>query len=658
MIAIIDVSFRSGAHVVSSSVDETFTRALGALQAGMVDDAERFFKKTLERQPRHVPALNLYSILLTRCRRFEEAERFIKRAIKENATSDASFYNYGVILKALKRYDEAIAQFDRALALNGSVPDTLNARGDVLLELGRSEEAVADFDRALSIDPRFADALVSKARALPQGEARAALGFAERALALQPNHALAWLVRGNLLNEQKRHDEALASFARSLSLQADLAEAWLGRGDALRDLRQIDEAVVAYEKALAIKPDLASAYNALGLVSLENGQTEDAQRTFRKSIEIDPTAGGFYLNLAATKKFSADDPDLAAMEAFAAGATGTSKDDRALLDFALGKAYADIGDHRRSFQHFLAANSAHRSTVKYDESETFSILDGIEKVFTRELIAAKAGAGDPSSRPIFIIGMPRSGSTLIEQILASHPAISGAGEVSAFVDALDDVLNSRPPARDLPLYPEVVPALPSSAIGSIGNKYIARLAALAPEKERATDKMLANFLYAGLIHLALPNAVILHTARDPLFSCVSSFSLKFKDSHYYTYDLAELGRYYKRYRRLMQHWHNVLPPSRILDVQYEDVVADLEGQARRIVAHCGLPWDDRCLSFHKTERTVRTASHTQVRQPIYKSSVSRWRAYEEFLGPLLKELGPEASAASSASQQGCDGEKT
>ena len=626
------------------SADETFARALGALQAGNIDDAERLFKKTLSLQPRHVPALNVYGVLLTQCRRFDEAETFVKRAIRENATSDATFYNYGVILTALKRFDEAVEQFDRALAINGAVPDTLNARGNALLELGRSEEALADFDKALTINPRFVDALVNKARALEGEDPRAGLGFAERALALQSNHPLAWLARGNLLNELDRHDEALQSYARALSLQGDLAEAWVGRGDALRELRQPDGAVEAYNKAIAIKPTLPSAHNALGTVFLQLGQIDDARKSMERAIELNPDAGGTYWNLAETKKFSADDPQLAAMESIAAGDTKGSKRSRLFAGFALGKAYADIGDHRRSFQHLLAANAAERSLIKYDEAETLSIFDDIQKVFTRELIAIKSGSGVPSSRPIFIVGMPRSGSTLVEQILSSHPEIEGVGEVGTFRTAVADAVGPAAVGLDF------APALDGKTIASIGEKYLAGIAALmSTDRPRVTDKQLNNFLHLGLLHLALPNAVILHTARNPLDGCISCFSKRFSPHHAYTYDLAELGRYYKRYQRLMQHWHSVLPPGRILDVQYEDVVADLEGQARRIVAHCGLQWDERCLSFYKNERAVRTASVTQVRQPIYKSSVSRWRAYEEFLGPLLKELGIDAQAESQAS---------
>ena len=235
--------------------------------------------------------------------------------------------------------------------------------------------------------------------------------------------------------------------------------------------------------------------------------------------------------------------------------------------------------------------------------------------------------------------MPRSGTTLVEQIIASHPMVHGAGELKTLNDV---VLTVRGPDGNVIPYPEFVPALDAAAI-TADRRALCRLGARArcpkgTEDERVTDKMPSNYYFAGLIHLALPNAKIIHTIRDPVDTCISCFSKLFSAEQNHTYDLAELGRYYKRYERLMAHWRRVLPQGRILDVRYEDVVADLESQARRIIAHCGLPWDDRCLSFHETERPVRTASATQVRQPIYTSAVGRWRVYEEFLAPLLAEL--------------------
>jgi hypothetical protein len=230
--------------------------------------------------------------------------------------------------------------------------------------------------------------------------------------------------------------------------------------------------------------------------------------------------------------------------------------------------------------------------------------------------------------------MPRSGSSLVEQILASHPRCYGAGESTVFNDAVRSILD-----RDQ-RFPESAPTLTAEQLRQIGGRHAAAMSAIAPKAERVVDKTLGNFAYAGMIHLALPNARIVHVQRNAADTCVSCFSKLFATEFRYSYDLGELGRYYRAYTATMEHWRRVLPPDVMLDVQYEDLVADLETHARRIVTHCGLEWDDACLSFHKTERAVRTYSATQVRRPIYRSAINRWRVYEKHLEPLLRELEP------------------
>ena len=367
----------------------------------------------------------------------------------------------------------------------------------------------------------------------------------------------------------------------------------------------------------------------------ELGHLDRARAAFLKTIDINSKSASAYLNLADSKKFVPGDPHLAAMQKLAVEPEGLSDADRVQLDFALGKAYADLKDHRRSFEHLLAANAGKRAMISYDEQAALMEFDRIERTFTRELIATKSGRGDASPRPIFILGMPRSGTTLVEQILASHPMVHGAGELETLSEI---ALVLRGPDGRTISYPEFVPTLDGSALMGIGARYLAAVNERAPKGERVTDKMPANYYFVGLIHLALPNAKIIHTIRNPVDTCLSCFSKLFTKGQNHTYDLGELGRYYKRYEQLMAHWRHVLPPGRILDVRYEDVVEDLEMQARRILFHCGLGWDDRCLSFHETDRPVRTASAWQVRQPIYGSAVGRWRDYEEFLDPLLAAL--------------------
>ncbi|MGB6921358.1 MAG: sulfotransferase, partial [Methylovirgula sp.] len=417
--------------------------------------------------------------------------------------------------------------------------------------------------------------------------------------------------------------------------------AYSNRGIALYELKRLEEALVSYEKAIALKPDFADVYNNTGYVLQELGRLDEARAAFLKAIDINPMSAGAYFNLAGSKKFAPGDPHLAAMQQLAAKPEGLSETDHIQLDFALGKAYADLEDHRRSFEHLLAANARKRATISYDEKAVLALFDRIETTFTGELIAAKSCAGDPSERPIFVLGMPRSGTTLVEQILASHPMVHGAGELETFTEV---VLTVRgPDGRTIP-YPEFAPALDRPALTGIGARYLSAVNECAPKGERVTDKMPSNYYFAGLIHLALPNARIIHTVRNPVDTCISCFSKLFSGAHNHTYDLGELGRYYKRYERLMAHWRRVLPDARILDVRYEDVVLNLEAEARRIISYCGLPWNDRCLAFHETDRPVRTASATQVRQPIYKRAVGRWHDYEEFLGPLLTALGVVPSA--------------
>jgi hypothetical protein len=297
-------------------------------------------------------------------------------------------------------------------------------------------------------------------------------------------------------------------------------------------------------------------------------------------------------------------------------------------------------DHERSFHHMREGNALKRQSTPYDEAGKLARFERTCALFDAAFMRERAGQGDPSSRPIFIFGMPRSGTTLIEQILASHPEVRGGGETDLFANALASLDAGEGKAF---VFPDDAALLSGERLRRLGADYVGGLRLTAAEVERIADKTIDNFRFAGLIHLALPNASLIHARRDPMDTCVSCFSNLFGGYHPYAYDLGELGRYYQGYDALMRHWRDMLPVSVMLDVQYEDVVDDLEGQARLIVAHCGLEWDPRCLDFHLTERLVRTASATQVRQPIYRGSVQRWRAYEPLLDPLLQELRPRAA---------------
>jgi tetratricopeptide (TPR) repeat protein len=612
--------------------------------AGHTDEAIAAGRRALEINPDQAGALSNLGIALFDQGKFEEALDHYDRAIAVQENFVNAHSNRGNALQRLKRFADAEQAYRRAIELQPNFADAWNNLGTCLRELKRPEEAEAVYRKALAFNPNNPDALDNLALALKDLERLdEAADLIRRALVIEPRVDKFHMHYASILIDQHKTEEAAVAAERAIALNPDNHDAvnMMGRVDFERG--DLNGALKHYRRALALKPDLADAYNNMGNVLKELGELDEAEQAYLEALRLDANFTGIYVNLADSKKFTPGDPHLAAMEALAAKTEGLSKTDRMQLDFALGKAYADVKDYGRSFEHLLAGNAAKRATISYDEKAAMALFDQIEAAFTAELIAQKSGGGDPSSMPIFVIGMPRSGTTLVEQIIASHPLVHGAGELKTFNDVVLTV--HGPDGKTIP-YPDFVPALATAPFEQIGSRYLALVRELVARSDREkkeaqyiTDKMPSNYYFAGLIHLALPNATIIHTMRDPVDTCVSCFSKLFAGEQNHTYDLGELGRYYKRYQQLMGHWRRVLPQGRIFDVRYEDVVADVEGAARRIIAHCGLPWDEGCLAFHETKRPIRTASATQVRQPIYKSAVGRWRVYDQNLGPLLTALG-------------------
>jgi tetratricopeptide (TPR) repeat protein len=616
--------------------------------AGRVDEAVAAGRRALEISPDYPGALSNLGIALFDKGKFEEALELYERAIARDDNFAQAHSNRGNALQRLKRFADAEPSYRRALELMPSFADAWNNLGTCLRELKRAEEAETVYRKALELAPNNPDTLDNLALAVKDlDRLDEAADLMRRALVIEARSDKFHVHYATILLDQKKVDDASAAADRALALDPNNHDAVNLMGRVAFERGELEASLAHYRQALALKPDLADAYNNMGNVLKELGKLDEAHTAYLDALRLEPAIAGVYVNLADSKKFVPGDLHLVAMEQLAASPNGLSKTDRMQLDFGLGKAYADLKDHDRSIRHLLAGNAAKRSTIAYDEQATFALFDRIESLFTRDLIAAKSGGGDPSPLPIFVIGMPRSGTTLVEQIIASHPVVYGAGELQSFNDV---VLTVRGPDGNSLPYPDFVAALDAAPLQQIGARYIALVRALAAKHKRAdaeriTDKMPSNYYFAGLIHLALPNAKIIHTIRDPVDTCISCFSKLFSAEQNHTYDLSELGRYYRRYERLMAHWRSVLPAGRMLDVRYEDVVADVEQQARRIIAYCGLPWTDRCLSFHETDRPVRTASATQVRQPIYSSAVGRWRVYERYLGCSMRSTSLHRAGA-------------
>lgn len=379
--------------------------------------------------------------------------------------------------------------------------------------------------------------------------------------------------------------------------------------------------------ACVCDPDRDEAYAELGNLQTELGHLSAARAALRRAILIEPKAL-YFGRLAKAGKFAAGDPLIAQLQALADSDLPLS--DRPLADFALAKAYDDAALYAESFARLRLGNRRVRAGIAYDEAGALALIGSIGEIFSREMLAEHAGMGDPSAKPVFIVGMPRSGSTLVERILSAHPLAVSIGESNDFAVARNEALHALP----LSSFPHYAPGLDAAAYRRIGARYLARL----PDAERVINKMPGNFAYLGLIALALPNAKILYPRRDPLDTCLSCYGELFASGHPFAYDLGELGRYWTACDRLMEHWREVLPAGMLQEVDYQALVADPEAETQAMLDHLGLPWDPVCLDFSRAGGSVRSASAAQVRQPIYRNSVGRWRHYEPYLGELQAAL--------------------
>lgn len=608
-------------------LQERLQHALGHHRAGRLAEAEMLYRQILEADPRHADSLHLAGMIAHQRGQQDIAVSMIRQAIAIQPNVAAFHSNLGSVLQAQGGIEEAAACFTRALSLQPDWAEVHSNLGNVLQSLGRLEEAVAHQQRALALNPGLAEAWSNLGNVrYQQGKLADAVTCFYRALALKPGYVDAQNNLGAALLRQDRVEEAVGHFELALALNPGYAAAHNNLGNAFLKQARLDEAQTHYERALRINPDYANAHNNLGNVLKEKGQFEAAMAHYERAIGIQPDYAEAYLNRSEIKRFTPGDADLGALEKLAV--SGALPTDKALfVHFARAKALDDVGDYSGAWKHLVQANALKRVEIEYPESRALEFLDRIREVFEPGLIERLRGTGDPSTTPIFVVGMPRSGSTLIEQILASHPQIHGAGELPI----LERTEN--------PNFPEHILELNAGELRRLGEAYLAQLPQVPDGIIRIVDKLPGNFMRIGLIRLMLPNARIIHTLRDPLDTCLSCYFKLFTNGLYFTYDLGELGRYYQSYSRLMSHWHSVLPGGAMLDVRYEDVVEDLEGEARRLIDYCGLDWDERCIGFYRNRRPVRTASSVQVRQPLYRSSLARWRHYESGLGALIEALG-------------------
>jgi len=646
-----------------------FSEVIELINDSQFARADELCRTLLASHPRDVSVLGLHGAVLIKLNRFDDAEHALRRTIELAPTFAKPREDLGFILHEQARFDEAVAILRDAVRLDPSLELAWTHLGKSLAQLGDGKAADEAFEKAFALNPERAK-LALAAEQHKEGRLEDAeriyrevirenpnnvdamrllgrvaisanrLADAERlfrqAVALAPDFVGALIDLGRVLKEQDDLEEAIECFRKVTELQPNNPQAHFLLGGTLAPAALTYEAAEAYQKTLALSPEHPGAMLGLGHVLKTIGRQDEAIRAYRECIRLKPDNGESYWSLANLKIYRLSDEDIAEIETRLEQADLTDQS-RVNFLFAVAKACEDRGDYDRAWDYYQQGNRTQRMLVSYDPVQTEVVNDSIVSVFDAEFLAQHAGPGNPSDAPIFVVGLPRSGSTLIEQILASHSQVEGTSELPYLGRVAMSLNRNR---ADGVNYPEAVRELGADHLHALGQDYLDRARRhRTVGTPRFIDKMPNNFPTIGFLSLILPNATIIDARRHPLDACLSGYRQLFARGQAFTYDLSDVGEYFLEYERMMDHWHAVLP-GRVLTVQYEALVADPETGVRRLLEHCGLPFEDACLRFYETERPVRTASSEQVRQPIYTSALGFWRNYDRHLDELRSVLEP------------------
>jgi tetratricopeptide (TPR) repeat protein len=591
---------------------------------GEAREAVAFYQRALEIEPRSVEAQNNLGNAFQELGECAQAAGCYRLALAVKPNDPETLCNLSNALRRLGHLDEARDCSQRAIALQPALSLAHNNLGLVLAGLGRRAEAVASFRQAVSLAPRSVDSLNNLGSALcALGESGEAATIHRTAIALDPQRAESHFNLATALYGLGMADAAVASYRRALELRPRYALAQLGLATALRALGRAVEAEAACSAVLDAQADHGAALCLLGDLYTDRGEFARAQELFQRALDIDEEFAPALCSIAAHRRMTPDDG------AWLRAAERRLEKPLPLeheigLRYALGKYFDDLARYDAAFDRYRAANELcrrHEST--YDVNRLAGGVDRIIARCDRAFVHDGHSGASQSELPVLVVGMPRSGTSLLEQILASHSQAYGAGEVNFWEDAFAAFAGSG-----------------ASAFAQLARQYLERLGAHSGQALRVIDKMPANFLYAGLIHAVFPRARIIHVRRHPLDTCLSIYFQNFFHLHPYAADLELLVGYYRQYQRVSDYWRAVLPAHSLLEIRYEELIADQEHWTRRMLEFVGLPWDPRCLDFHATRRVVLTASRWQVRQRINAASIGRWRHYEKHLGPLRQLLPP------------------
>lgn len=532
---------------------------------------------------------------------FVEAEQLYRMGLQKNPRSHQA--SLGIALAALQqnRITDSIQFMQQAAEIAPEIIFYKRNLGELLRRAEQFDAAIAVHQKVVSIEPHSAE-----------------------------NHYLLGLA----YNDSRQFKLAIQHYHIALSYNQYYGLAWNNLGASLELMGDKQTAKIAYATAIALNPKHSEAQNNLAVIYSEEGKLEKARLHFTAAIEANPEFVDAHYNLSQIKTYTLDDPHLDLLEVIHKKINHYSIHNRIRYYFALGKALDNIKQYKRAFQAYAKGNRLHYLHHPWDKTKLQQLVEQMPSI-CNQLFSKRSLFTNDTRCPIFVVGMPRAGTTLIEQILSSHENIYGAGELTI----LDEIIHEACHAANLPLSFWAMQLTDQECI-RLGEKYLNKTWELAPDKQFIVDKMPGNCFYIGIIHRILPTAKIIHAIRDPMDSCFSCFTHLFKDDMSFAYDQTALGTYYTLYAQIMQYWQNVLPQNTIFNLPYEQMIADHETLSKQLVDYIGLPWDVNCLNFYKNNRTVKTASLTQVRQPIYKTSLQRWRHFANELEPLWQIVAP------------------
>jgi len=600
-------------------------------QSGRLQEAESVYESVLKEQPEHPDALHLLGVVAHHLGKNDLAVDLIERAIKVNPDEPNYHYNCGGAYQALGKNVEAVAQFEHALSLK---PDYIEAHynlGNIFQTQGRLEEAIVCYEESLTLKPDYIKSLINLGVVLQKsGRLDDAIARFEQVLALKPDYANAYNNLGTALKEQGKMNEAIARYKQALVIRPDYVGAHNNLGIIFQEQGQLDEAVACYKKALAIKPEFVEAYCNLGIALKQHGRLDEAIHGYEQALAIKPNYTKAIHGLASIRP--KQEYILVIKKLLLE--SSLSDWDAIHCHFALGIIYNDIGMFSKAFKNYDMGNTLKRRNLNYNSKSHSAYVDRLIQVYSKNYFQENPVCVSNSKSHVFIVGMPRSGTTLVEQIVSRHPQVYGAGELSSF-QRIENAI-AKEFEKSLP-YPDCISLCDKFVLEKYSAIYLKEMEGYLKEATRITDKMPDNFLKIGLIKILFPRAKIIHCRRNVLDTCTSIYLNYFDVGNEYSFNLKELGQYYLDYKKIMEHWRKLFS-SEIFDVQYEDLVNKQEKVSKELVEYLELEWDEKCMDFYNNERAVKTASNVQVRQPMYKTSIDRWKQYEKYLDPLVTVL--------------------